>query len=219
VTCELWREQILALADGEASAIDTHLLDAHLASCPACRAYQENVHRLRRTMVRSAPEMPELAGRIAKLAAIADRAGRWGIARGLLAVIALEIVVLSIPALVLGEEQATSVHAARHLGAFSIAYAAGLVVVVARPARARTMLPVAAMLAGTLLITGVIDIADGRVPLVGEAVHVPEVLSVVLIWLLAVPTHPPATGGQRKRPPQPLRLVDDAADDEQRETG
>jgi CHASE2 domain-containing sensor protein len=85
----------------------------------------------------------------------------------------------------LGDEQATSAHAARHLGAFSIAYAAGLLVVVARPARARTILPVAAVLAGALLITAVIDIAEGNVPLFGEAVHMPELLSVVLIWLLA----------------------------------
>ena len=49
------------------------------------------------------------------------------------------------------------------------------------------MLPVAAVLAGALVITAVVDLVDGRIPLVGEAQHLPELLSVVLVWLLAVP--------------------------------
>ena len=59
---------------------------------------------------------------------------------------------------------------------------------VVRPARARTMLPVAAVLAGALLITAVIDLLNGNVPLLGEATHLPELISVFLIWLLAVPS-------------------------------
>jgi predicted anti-sigma-YlaC factor YlaD len=216
MSCESWRREISALADGEAAEVDGHLLDAHLANCPACRAFRENIHRLRRAMVGTAPEMVDLSGRVAKLVAVVDRAGRWSIARGLLAVVAVEIIVLSLPALILGEEQATSVHAARHLGAFAIAYAAGLLVVVARPARARTMLPVAGLLAGALLITGIVDIVDGHVPLGGEALHIPELVSVVLIWLLAAPARQPATGDRRTRPGRPLRLVDDAAPAEPR---
>ena len=104
----------------------------------------------------------------------------------MLAVVAVEIIVVSIPAL-LGDEQATSTHAARHLGAFAVAYGVGLLVVVARPARARTMLPVAAVLAGALVITSVVDLAQGRIPLVDEAAHLPELVSVVLLWLIAVP--------------------------------
>lgn len=125
---------------------------------------------------------------MAKLAALADRAATWSIVRGLLAVVAVDILVFSLPALVLGDEQQTSAHSARHLGAFTVAYGVGLIVVVVRPARARTMLPVAAVLAGALLVTAVVDLANGRVPLVDEAQHLPEVLSVVLVWLIAVPS-------------------------------
>ena len=100
---------------------------------------------------------------------------------------AIEIIALSLPALVLGDEADTSAHGARHLGAFTVAYGVGLLVVAARPARARTMLPVAAVLAGALLITALVDLANGRIPLVGEARHLPEIASVVLVWLLAVP--------------------------------
>lgn len=130
----------------------------------------------------------DLPRRVARLAAAADRAATWSVGRGLLAAVAVQILVFSLPALVMGDEQDTSTHAARHLGAFTVAYAAGLLVVVVRPARARTMLPVAAVLAGALLVTAVIDLANGRIPLVDEARHLPEVLSVVLVWMIAVPS-------------------------------
>ena len=131
---------------------------------------------------------PDLSRQVARLAAIADRAGSWTIVRGLLAVVAIEILVFSLPELVLGDNQEVSDHSARHLGAFTVAYAVGLLVVVIRPARARTMLPVAAVLAGALLVTAVVDLLNGRVPLVDEAQHLPEVISVVLVWLIAVPS-------------------------------
>ena len=132
--------------------------------------------------------------------------------RALLVVVAVEIIAFSLPALVLGDESDTSTHAARHLGAFTAAYGVGLLVVVVRPARARTMLPVAAVLAGALVITAVVDLVDGRVPLTGEAQHLPEVLSVVLVWLLAVPAPRRADHSPRRRRPS-LRVV---RDDERR---
>lgn len=92
-------------------------------------------------------------------------------------------------------------HAARHLGAFTLAYGVLLVVVAARPARARTALPVAGVLAAALLVTAVADLAAGRAPLVGEAMHIPEVVSVVVVWLLAAPR--PSWPGLRLA--QPLR--------------
>jgi hypothetical protein len=50
------------------------------------------------------------------------------------------------------------------------------------------MLPVAAVLAGALVITSVVDLAQRRIPLIDEAAHLPEVVSVVLVWLIAVPS-------------------------------
>ena len=130
--------------------------------------------------------MPDLSQRVSRAVAAQDRARRPAV-RIVLAVVAIEIIALSLPALVLGDEADTSAHGARHLGAFTVAYGVGLLVVAARPARARTMLPVAGVLAGALLITALVDLANGRIPLVGEARHLPEIASVVLVWLLAVP--------------------------------
>ena len=174
-----------------------------------------------------AGRMPDLSRRIVKLNALLDRTGRWRVLRVLLALVAVEIVVLSVPALIWGQEAATSEHAARHLGAFTVAYGAALLVVAVRPARARTVLPVAATLAGALLITAAVDVSEGRVPLLGETLHVPEILSVVLVWLLAAPSwrvvRPDVVAPGTTRTSPGLRVVadhpDDPGDDQDRSAG
>jgi predicted anti-sigma-YlaC factor YlaD len=207
MACERWREAISARADGERVGVDERLLDAHLATCQDCRGYATAVHTSRRPRPVPTPP-PELARRVSRLAAAADRAATWSIVRALLAVVAVEIIVVSIPAL-LGNERATSTHAARHLGAFAVAYGVGLLVVVARPARARTMLPVAAVLAGALVITSLVDLAQRRVPLIDEATHLPEIVSVVLVWLIAGPARRPRDAAGEQPPAPPLRVVTD----------
>jgi predicted anti-sigma-YlaC factor YlaD len=208
MSCERWRDAVSARLDGEEPGIDPALIDAHVARCPGCRAFAAEVtsagglHRLREV---SSP--PDLSRRIRSAVAASDRAGHRGMVRGLLVVVAAEIIAFSLPALILGDEQDTAAHAARHLGAFAAAYGVGLLVVAFRPARARTMLPVTIVLAGALLITAIVDMINGRVPLVGEAQHIPELLSVALVWLLAVPA-PAAPIGPR---PVPSERADEAS--------
>jgi predicted anti-sigma-YlaC factor YlaD len=185
MTCERWRDAISARADGEALGVDERLLDAHLRRCQACRDAAAAAPLIAAPPPAMAPPA-DLPQRVVRGTALADRASTSAIVRGLLAVVAVEIIVVSVPAL-LGDREATSTHAARHLGAFAVAYGVGLLVVVVRPARARTMLPVAAVLAGALVITSAVDLAQRRIPLVDEAAHLPEVVSVVLVWLIAVP--------------------------------
>jgi predicted anti-sigma-YlaC factor YlaD len=194
VDCDAWREAISASVDGETTSVDSRLIDAHLAHCADCRQFRDAAEQSRRvSLVQPAAPMPDLARQVSRGAALVDRASRWSVARALLAVVALDIIAFSLPALVFGDEQDTSTHSARHLGAFTAAYGVGLLVVVVRPARARTMLPVALVLAGALVITAVVDLATGHVPLIGETQHLPEVLSVVLVWLMTVPTPRPFT--------------------------
>lgn len=215
MSCEQWREAVSATVDGEDPGIDPRLLDAHLARCADCRNFQAmSEASRRRALVQPATAMPDMSRRVTKLAAIADRAARWSVARILLAIVALEIVAFSLPALILGDEANTATHSARHLGAFTAAYGAGLLVVVVRPARARTMLPVAAVLAGALVISAVIDLFNGDIPLVGETQHLPELLSVVLVWLMTVPTprRRSRLGRRTGFEHVDLRLVDDRRD-------
>ena len=210
MTCDRWREAISARLDGEDGGVESADLDAHLARCPSCRSYAAGAERARAGQrLAVAPEVRDLSGRVRTAVASADRAVRWPLVRALLVVVAVVIITLSLRALVLGDAHDTGSHAARHLGAFAVAYAVGLLVVAARPARARTMLPVAAVLSASLVITAVVDLVDGRIPLAGETRHLPELASVVLVWLLAVPS------GRRRAPAHrpPLRAVDDTATD------
>ena len=100
-----------------------------------------------------------------------------------------------------------------------------LLLVVIRPARARAIFPVTLVLAGALLITAVLDVVEGHVPLVDETAHLPELLSVPLVWLLARPLPDPRRaddGRQSRRHPlaAPARPHDsDAADGTRREAG
>jgi predicted anti-sigma-YlaC factor YlaD len=217
MSCDPWIEAISARADGEPLGVEERLLDAHVAACPSCRDFAAGVPALiPRRPVTPAPRMPDLSRRVAKLNALADRASRWGAVRALLAFVAVEVMVLAVPELVLGHDGDGSGHAARHVGAFGIAYAVSLLVVVVRPARARSILPTALVLALALSITAVVDVVDGRVPLLGEATHIPEILSVVLVWMLARPVPDRAAAGGAVGP---LRSVDGAHGDRRSEAG
>lgn len=200
------------MADGEDPGVDQRLLEAHLTGCADCRSYAAAIDgSRRRTLVRAAAPMPDVSRRVTKLNAVADRASRWSVVRALLVVVAIEVIVVSVPSLV--GEGASDTHDARHLGAFTIAYGVALLVVAVRPARARTVLPVSAVLAGALLITAVIDLVRGTVPLINETTHLPELASVVLVWLLAVPAPRYRDTSTDDSLRAALRVVDDAGDD------
>jgi predicted anti-sigma-YlaC factor YlaD len=187
--CSRWRDALSAMADGESAEMDERLVAAHVAHCSECQLFKRTIESTP-TLARLVPvtEMPDLAKSISKLNAAADRAGHWNILRIVLAVVAAQVIAFALPALVLGEEQDAATHSARHLGAFGVAYGVALLVVVVRPARARSILPVALVLAGAQVLGAIVDMASGRIPLSGEARHLPQIISVFLIWFLAVPS-------------------------------
>jgi predicted anti-sigma-YlaC factor YlaD len=209
VDCSRWRDAISALADGEQAEIDERLVTAHLAGCPACQSYKETIPSSPASFRLSDPAgMPDLSKTISKLNAAADRAAHWSVLRIVLAVVAVQVVAFALPALILGEENGIATHSARHLGAFGVAYGVALFVVVVRPARARSILPVALVLAGAQVLGAIVDLATGKIPLVGEARHLPQIISVFLIWFLAVPsTRRGDTVGEPADAPR-LKIVD-----------
>jgi hypothetical protein len=158
--------------------------------------------------------MPDLSRRVVRTNAVADRRSRWVVLRALLAVVAASIAVLALPPLLLGHDHSGAGHEARHVGAFSVAYAVALLLVVVRPARARSILPVAAVLAGALLVTAAIDVVDGKIPLVEESAHLPELVSVVLVWALARPFGASEPSAAVLARGAPLRLLDESADED-----
>ena len=136
MTCERVREAISALVDGEDPGVDVRLVEAHVRSCPGCRAFRTSIEQLPRVgVVGVAPQMPDLSRRVTKLSALADRAGTWSTVRLVLAVVAVQILVFSVPSLAARDEHGLAAHDSRHLGAFTVAYAVALLVVAVRPAR------------------------------------------------------------------------------------
>jgi RNA polymerase sigma-70 factor (ECF subfamily) len=221
MACAEWIAAISADVDGEDLGVDPRLLAAHLESCPSCRTYRDEVRGLRRvTAVGAAPQMPDLAREVSRRNAVTDRASRSWVVRLLLALTAGVILVSALPHL-LGHG-GESVHESRHVGAFSVAYAVALLLVVLRPARARAIFPVTLVLAGALLITAAIDVIEGHIPLVSETAHIPELLSVALVWLLARPLPDPTGRVGAASPEGPgLRLLadDEPHDGPERATG
>lgn len=215
-SCERWLEAVSALADGEDPGIDARLVEAHVVRCSYCRTLRDRLGQLpgRQEPGVAAPT-PDLSRRIVALNAIADRASRWVIVRWLLAATAVLIIGMSFRSLAAAEAAIGSGHSLRHLGAFTLAYGVALLLVVARPARARTVLPVAATLALALAISGVVDIVDGQVPLSNEALlHLPEILSVALVWLLAMPSLRRDDPVERRHETPSLQVVDDPQSEE-----
>ena len=156
--------------------MDNSIVEAHLRRCPGCRAFRADVDaslrcvpvdrgadsghgqashpaRRRRRSCRALGRRPRRACRRRRrdhrdVGAESGRSRRAG----------------------------AVAHDSRHLGAFMIAYAVALLVVVVRPARARTVVPVGDRLAGALTITAVIDLVNGNVPILGESQHLPEIV-------------------------------------------
>ena len=183
--CDRFRVAISARADGEDPGVPDQVLDDHLIGCPDCRAFSDATHRLRRHVgLYDVGAVPDLSRDVVQRTAQDDRRRTVPVIRWLLGLVAVQIIVLAIPDLVSDQPDA---HSLRHLGAFSVAYAVGLLVVVARPARARTMLSVAVVLVAALAVTTAVDVIQGRVPLVNETVHLLEVCSAVFLWILARP--------------------------------
>ncbi|HET9546814.1 MAG TPA: zf-HC2 domain-containing protein, partial [Desertimonas sp.] len=96
MTCARWREAMSARADGEQLGIDERLLDAHLARCQECRQFATTATMPVAPRLASSPPA-DLPRRVARTVAAADRASAWTIGRALLAVVAIEIIVVSIP--------------------------------------------------------------------------------------------------------------------------
>ena len=210
MSCDNWQLAISARLDGEDPGVEPRLLETHLASCPDCRSFEDAALASQRAMrLQVAPEMADISQKVVRLNAAADRAARSPFARIALLTVAGVIIAFAMKDLVGGHEAGATEHEARHLGAFTVAYGVALLAVVWRPARARTVLPAAAVLAGSLAITSVIDILEHNIPLLGESIHIPEVLSVLLIWLLAVPAHGPKA--KQVTPGRRLSAVVDAS--------
>lgn len=191
--CNRIRTAISARLDGEHPGLEPDDVDAHIASCPACRAFAEGAAALHRaTRLGSAPPVPDLAPAI--LASIGAEAvdlpgARERALRVVLTLIAVVQLAVAVPPLVLGDDAGLPIHSARHLGSFGVALAVGFLFAAWRPERCAGLVPVAAALVACVVGTSVLDVASGHAAALGEAHHAAEVAGLLVIWLLVRPPH------------------------------
>lgn len=180
-----YRDAISAWADGEDPGMPIAEIEEHLRTCESCREFSNRAHELRRRLgMYDAGRVPDLSRKVVDTVAKDDRSrGHW-LTRWLLVATAAGIAAAAVPDFLAGGANA---HAMRHVGAFHLAYAIGLVGVALRPARARTMLGVAVVLVGALVATTVLDVVRGYALLLDESVHLVEVASAFLVWRLTKP--------------------------------
>jgi predicted anti-sigma-YlaC factor YlaD len=180
--CQSWHDALSARVDGESLGMDAALLDAHVAGCAGCRAYEAGLSRLHR-MVRVAPAdvVPDRTEEI-MAAATGRRLPTFGLVlvlRWVLVLIAATEMGMSTP------EFLSRWHTGGELGTWGIATAIGFLSVAARPQRAAGMFP---MLACAALLTTYVstrDVADGATFMSREWPHgllLSGVAVLALIW-------------------------------------
>jgi predicted anti-sigma-YlaC factor YlaD len=185
VQCSRHREVLSAALDGEASASEERLAEAHVAACAACRAWREAaVGVTRAARLVPAEPVPDLAEAVLLAAPAASpvRAARGDGSSALragLVLVAVAQVVVATSDLAAGE----AAHAVREQAAWELALAAGFGWAAWRPERAGGLLPVLATLVVALVgFTGV-DVAEGVTTAAAEGHHL---LPLVGLAILAV---------------------------------
>lgn len=214
--CAAVQEALSAQLDGEDADVAETAVQAHLAGCADCRAYdaslQDVTRRARLRPVEPALATTDMTDRVVAANPLGlPGSGPWPIERLLLLVLGVVQLLLSVPPL-LGTELAASIHVTREVGVTDVALAVGLLAAAWQPWRAAGMLPVIVTLAGGLAAVAVVDVIAGRVSAASEAQHLLAPVSALLLYLLRRRL-PSGGGGVEVPQPGGLRAV---GDDERR---
>jgi len=191
------------MRDGEASGDEAEAARRHLTRCASCRAWAASIERLDQvTVLRVAEAVPDLTGPI--MASVRLRRDRVSVAlRVGLGLVAAVLVALSARCLLAGSAPG---HSSHHLAVWDAAFAVGLVVVAARPERARGLMPVAVALVAFMIAANLLDNPDEVGGTMSVTSHLLEATAAVMLWALGrrpVATPPgsgpvgPPWGGRR----------------------
>lgn len=197
--CSLFHELISARLDNETTDEEDVRLTEHLMRCAECLQLSTNLDRHHRQFrVTPSDSIPDLTPRVMGVAH-PPRLGRMGWLRQALAIIGLTELVLSLPALVLGDDAGAPAHIARHVGSLGAALGFALLYVAWKPTRAYGLLPFVASLAAFMAVSSVFDLAFNRASIGAESTHLVEFAGMFFVWLLA--------GSPRPRIPKFASLV------------
>lgn len=197
------RASVSALLDGEDPTVPEPVVTDHLATCAKCRLWSADVTDLHRGLrVQAATEEPDRTATILAALPIRRRRGhdeRVWMLRLVTCAIAFVQLAASVP-LLFGSGYEMHGHLTRHVGAFSVALAVGLLTVAWRPDRAKATLPILAVLVMGLIWSCLGDLLAGR-PLPGSAIaHGADVAGLCTAWLIARATAGESEDHQGRRP-------------------
>lgn len=191
--CSRIREAVSARLDGEEAGVPAGRVDAHLATCSACRAWAAAAGSLPLTLAdgpvpagRATPDPGVIAALLAEAAAPPRRPAvlrvrEWRIVLGVLAVVQL---VTAWPG-VLPRSGHAAAHIAHELTSWDIGLAVGFLFLAWQPSRAWGALPLVALLVACLTGASVLDLVSGDAVLGRETVHLLEVAGLGCLWMLA----------------------------------
>ena len=217
--CDRVREAISARIDGEDTGVPDGAIEAHLATCAACRGWQQRAHAMtRRARLGGRFLEQDLTARV--LAAIPPEPARrqparrqsaaWGTGmarRAGLAAVAVAQLAITIPLLILGHDHDTGLHAAHELGSFDLALAIAFAVGAVRPALSAGLAWPCAIAAAGLAGTAIADMLAGQTFGADEAQHLVAVAGAVLLCWQARTVNGPAEPVLAAGPSGPLLEV------------
>jgi predicted anti-sigma-YlaC factor YlaD len=207
--CSLCREALSARIDGEAEPVPAALVDEHVQSCASCRAWQDRVAGLSRSLrVRAAVPVPDLTRAIlADAPVFVETRGLWP--RYALGGVAVAQLALAL-AQFFGVGQAAThadhdaVPVASHLfnegTAWNLALGVGLFWAAFRPRTASGLIPVLGGFLALLIAYSTHDVIAGTAPVTRVAGHGLLVAGLLLLILVhrksggASPGHALGTG-------------------------
>jgi len=192
VECEIAREALSARMDGEHEPVPARRVDEHLASCPECRQWQDELNSqmqlLRGLIASDRTRITAVADTVAQPALPAGSAGIDRVRICLAAVGAIQIVlaVLQAAGVSIGVHVGHSMggHVVNESTAWSVALGVAMLVAAVRPAAAMGLAIVGGVF--TLVLTGyvVVDGLTGAVGAVRMLSHLPALAGVVLTVLV-----------------------------------
>ncbi|WP_158854116.1 zf-HC2 domain-containing protein [Saccharothrix deserti] len=192
--CDTCREAVSARSDGEAEPVPAEETDAHLASCAACRQWQEDAAALTRSVrLRPAVDVPDLTADVLAAAPPAQPATRatrgWYWRMGLAGVAVAQLALGLAQVLGAGTAHADSGHVGGEVSthlfnestAWNLALGLGMLWTALRPKATSGMLPVMAAFVAVLVPFSVIDLVSGAAALSRITSHAFLVLGLVLL--------------------------------------
>jgi predicted anti-sigma-YlaC factor YlaD len=171
--CDLAREAISARIDGEDPGLPADVLDVHLASCAACRSWQQRAYGVtRRARLGGSFLDHDLSPQV--LAAFPPAARgprRLSVQRAGQAALAVAQLAITVPLLIFGHDHDAGAHAAHELGSFDLALATAFAVGAIRPALSAGLAWPCGIAAAGLARTAIADLIGGQTIGADEAQH------------------------------------------------